>query len=151
VRIRVLLLFSFFACGSDPPPPQIPLARLGTDRCVAYPAQPIDRTCLPRLAAENTPLALEVEERCGSCSSSIEKCAVTVAGKDITLSLDGRSCRVDEPCNASCTKNRAVCRLPALSAGRYNVRYADADGRVEPLEIGAGGVTKCALDEPSGS
>ena len=36
---------------------------------------------------------------------------------------------------------------PALSAGRYNVRYADTEGRIDPLEVGAGGVAKCMLDE----
>jgi hypothetical protein len=149
VRILQLLLASFvvalLAC-SDPPPPQIPLARLTNEGCTAYPAQPIDRTCLPRLAAENVALAFEVEERCGTCSSSVEKCSVTVDGKDLTFSLDGQSCHQPGPCPEVCSKRRAFCRLPALPAGRYNVRYADAEGRVEHLEVGAGGARECKLD-----
>lgn len=153
IVLRLLSLFlSLFAgvavaCASDPPPPPaIPLARLSGEGCTAYPGQPIDRACLPRLAAENAPLALEVEERCGTCSSSVERCAVTVSGKDITLSLDGQSCAVHRECAEPCSKRRAVCHLPALPAGRYSIRYADAEGRVDPLEVGAGGVTKCSLE-----
>jgi hypothetical protein len=152
-KISVLLFFFFFslllavAC-SDPPPPQIPLARLTDEGCTGYPAQPIDRTCLPHLAAENVPLTFEVEEKCGTCSSSIEKCTVEVAGKDVTLSLDGKSCHVTGPCTETCTKRRAVCRIPELPAGRYNVRYADAEGRVEHVEVGPGGSAKCILEAP---
>lgn len=142
--LSVLLLT--IAC-SDPPPPQIPLARLDDTSCVAYPAQPIDRACLPRLAAENAPLALEIEERCTTCSASVERCTVTASGKVITLSLDGKSCPVHRECSEVCSKRRAVCRLPALSAGRYEIRYADAEGRVETLEVGAGGLAKCVLDD----
>lgn len=148
MRIHLLLLLLLvipFAC-SDPPPAQIPLARLTDEGCTAYPAQPIARTCLPRLASENTALALEVEEKCGTCTSSIEKCSVEVSGKDIILSLDGKSCHRSDPCPETCAKHRAVCRLPALPAGRYNIRYADTEGRVDPLEVGPGGSSKCALD-----
>jgi hypothetical protein len=148
VRIPLLasvLLFFSFACV-DPPPPQIPLARLTTEGCTAYPAQPIDRTCLPPRAQENVALTLEVEERCGTCSASVERCTVTVDGKDVTLSLDGQSCHQEGPCPEACSKRRAICRLPALPAGRYNIRYADAEGRVEHLEIGPGGAAKCTLD-----
>ena len=146
MRIRLLLLTGLALACSDPPPPQIPLARLTDEGCTAYPAQPMDRVCLPHRAAENVPLALEAEEKCGTCSSSIEKCSVTVEGKDVTLSLDGKSCH-NQSCDATCGKRRAVCRLPALPAGRYNIRYADAEGRVEHLEIGPGGVAKCNLGE----
>lgn len=154
MRIRLLISSSFvlafafafaFAC-SDPPPAQIPLARLTDEGCSAYPAQPIDRMCLPHVANENVPLALEVEERCGTCSSSVERCTVTVEGKDVTVSLDGQSCHRTDPCPETCSKRRAVCRVPALPAGRYNIRHADAEGRVEHLEVGPGGATKCTLD-----
>jgi hypothetical protein len=144
VRIPLLLLLLSIAC-SDPPPPQIPLARLTDEGCTAYPAQPIDRMCLPHVASENVPLALEVEEKCGTCSSSIEKCSITVEGKDITVSLDGKSCHGQGPCPETCAKRHAICRIPALPAGRYNIRYADAEGRVEHLEVGPGGTAKCGL------
>jgi hypothetical protein len=153
VRIPLLLSIPvlWVAC-SDPPPPRIPLARLTDEGCTAYPAQPIDRVCLPHLASENVPLALEAEEKCGTCSSSIEKCSVTVEGKDVTLSLDGKSCHDAAPCPEACAKRRAVCRLPALPAGRYNIRRADAEGHVEHLEVGAGGAVQCLLDErPAGT
>lgn len=154
VRIPLLLFFLLLAllvatACADPPPPQIPLARLRDEGCTTYPAQPIDRTCLPARAAENVALALEVEEKCGTCSSSVERCTVTVDGKDVTLSLDGQSCHTDKPCPEMCSKRRAFCRLPALPAGRYNIRYADAEGRVEHLEVGAGGARECKLDQGS--
>lgn len=104
----------------------------------------MDRVCLPHRASENQPLALEAEEKCGTCSSSLEKCTVTVEGKDVTLSLDGKSCH-NQSCGETCAKRRAICRVPALPAGRYNIRYADAEGRVEHLEVGPGGTAKCTL------
>ena len=147
ISLLVFLPLPVAVACSDPPPPQIPLARLTDEGCTAYPAQPIDRTCLPHVAAENVPLAFEVEERCGTCSSSIEKCTVEVVGRDVTLSLDGKSCHNRGPCTETCAKRRAVCHLPALPAGRYNIRYADAEGRVEHLEVGPGGESKCVLEQ----
>lgn len=135
------------ACESDPPPPRIPLARLAGAGCVAYDGQPLDRVCVPRSARENTALVLEVEQRCGSCSTGVERCTVTVAGRDITLSLDGQSCQVAETCADGCTKRRIACRLPALPGGRYTLRHGDGSGRVDVLEVAAGGDTHCALDD----
>lgn len=145
MRIPLLLFIVMVGC-SDPPPPQIPLARLTDEGCTAYPAQPMDKVCLPHVASENVPLALEAEEKCGTCSATIEKCTVTVEGKDVTLSLDGKTCHNAAPCPETCAKRRAICRLPALPAGRYNIRYADSEGRVEHLEVGPGGTAKCSLD-----
>jgi hypothetical protein len=147
VLCHLLLAVACAAACSDPPPTQIPLARLTDEGCTAFPAQPIGRTCLPHLASENVPLAFEVEEKCGTCSSSIETCAVLVSGRDVTLSLDGESCHGKRPCPETCAKRRATCRLPALPAGRYNIRYADAEGRVVHLEVGPGGAHKCALGD----
>lgn len=135
------------ACESDPPPPQIPLARLQGTGCVAYEGQPLDRVCVPRAARENAALVLEVEERCGSCSTSVEKCTVTVDGRDITLSLDGKTCHVSGGCADVCTKRRVACRIPALGGGRYTLRHGDGSGRVDVLEVAAGGATQCALDD----
>lgn len=140
-------LLTMAACAAEAPPPQIALARLTGSGCVAYPGQPIDRVCIPRAAREGTPIALEVEQRCASCSASIERCTVSVEGRDVTLSLDGRSCTVDRACSEACTNRRAVCRLPALALGRYTLRYADRSGRVDVLEVAAGGAERCALDD----
>lgn len=146
MRIALLPFVAAVVACSDPPAPQIPLARLTDEGCTAYPAQPIDRTCLPHVASENVALSFEVEEKCGTCSASIERCTVTVSGKDVTLSLDGKSCQNAGPCPETCAKRRAVCRIPALPGGRYNIRYADAEGRVDHLEVGPGGGAKCTLD-----
>lgn len=151
LAVRAIVLASSLvgiaACASDPPPPQISLARLASAGCLAYDGQPIDRVCLPKAGGENVPLVLELEERCGSCATTVERCSVTVDGRDVTLSLDGRSCPAPSgSCADVCTKRRVACRLPALPAGRYAVRYADGTGRVDVLEIAAGGATQCALD-----
>lgn len=135
------------ACESDPPPAKIPLARLTGSGCVAWEGQPVDRVCVPRTARENSPLVLEVEERCGTCSTSVEKCTVSVEGRDITLSLDGRSCHVSSSCADVCIKRRIACRVPALGGGRYTLRYADGSGRMDVLEVGAGGAPSCTLDD----
>ena len=141
------LAIALGACAGDPPPAQIPLARLTGVGCIAYEGQPIDRVCVPPAARENAPVTLELEERCGSCSTTVERCTVTVDGRDILLSLDGQSCNAPRDCADVCTKRRTVCRLPALGSGRYAIRYADGAGRVDLLEIAAGGVSTCALDD----
>ncbi len=135
------------ACASDPPPPRIPLARLAGTDCVAYEGQPLDRVCVPRAARENTALVLEVEERCGSCATTVDRCTVTVEGRDVILSLDGKSCQRSSACAEVCTKRRVACRVPALGGGRYTLRYGDGSGRVAVLEVAAGGAAQCALDD----
>lgn len=138
---------SLAACAGEPASPAIELARLRSVGCVAYEGQPVDRACVPRAARENARFVLELEERCGSCATTVERCAVRVEGKEITLSLDGRSCNPREACADVCTKRRVACEIPPLPGGRYALRYADGSGRVDVLEVAAGGAVRCALDD----
>jgi len=119
--------------------------------CVEWNGQPVDRTCIPRLAKADEPLVLEIEERCGACGSTVERCTVSVEGRVLTLSLDGKAC---EPANGAvcpeaCAKNRVRCRVPPLPEARYEIRYGDTSGRVEVLDVApvAHATTVCALED----
>lgn len=135
----VLALIALVACEGEGPPPQIALATpTAAGMCTEWLAQPVERTCLPRMAMANRPLVLEIEQRCGACGSTAERCGVTVEGRTVTLSLDGRTC---EPLDthacgeAYCAKNRAKCNVPPLPEGRYQIRYGDTGGRVDSLDV----------------
>jgi hypothetical protein len=145
-----------FGCNPEAAPPQITLARLpepGT--CAEWTGQPVDRTCLPRMARAGAPLELEIEERCGACGTTADRCTVSLEGRTLTLSLDGRTC---EPppgvsCREVCARNRVRCKVPALAEGRYMVRYGDPGGRVDSLDVvlRRDAATSCSLeDTPAG-
>lgn len=140
------------ACGKEPEPlfPLAAPAAPGT--CTEWRGQPVDRTCVPRVARAGEPLVLEVEERCGACST-VERCTVDVDGRTVTLSLDGRAC---EPppgasCPEACGKSRIRCQVPPLLEGKYTIRYGDTSGRVDVLEVAEtpDAATTCVLDETS--
>ncbi len=145
------------ACNpSDGAPPQIALSRApdpGT--CAEWTGQPVDRSCLPRMARAGAPLVLEIEERCGACGTTADTCTVSVEGRTLTLSLDGKTC---EPpagfaCREACGRKRVRCKVPALDEGRYMVRYGDPGGRVDSLDVvlRRDAATTCSLeDAPSG-
>lgn len=135
-------------------PPQIALAAPpAPGTCADWIGQPVDRSCLPRTAMSDTPLVLEVEERCGACGTTAEKCNVSVEGRTIVLSLDGKTCEppAGVACNEACAKNRVRCKVPALPEGRYMVRYGDPGGRVDSLDVVSSreAPTGCTLDEMS--
>jgi hypothetical protein len=135
--------------------PQIALASLpAPGTCAAWVGQPVDRSCLPRTARSDTPLFLEVEERCAACGTSAERCNVSVEGRTVTLSLDGTTCepRAGVACQESCARRRVRCEVPALAEGRYVVRYGDIGGRVDSLDVVSRGdaPTGCKLDGPGG-
>jgi hypothetical protein len=145
------------ACDpGDAAPPQIALARPpAPGTCSAWTGQPVDRSCLPRMARAGSPLVLEVEARCGACGTTAESCAVTLEGRTLTLSLDGKTC---EPppgvaCSEACARNRVRCKVPPLDEGRYLVRYADTGGRVDSLDVVStrDAATACSLDDVAGN
>jgi hypothetical protein len=110
----------------------------------------VDRTCIPRLARAGAPLVLEIEERCGSCGTTAESCAVSLEGRTLTLSLDGKTCEPPpgRACSASCARSRVRCKVPPLDEGRYVVRYADTEGRVDSFDVVSArdAATTCSLD-----
>jgi len=145
------------ACNpSDGAPPQIALARApepGT--CAEWTGQPVERTCLPRMALAGAPLELEIEERCGACGTTADTCTVSVEGRTLNLSLDGKTCEppVGSSCREACSRNRVRCKVPPLAEGRYMVRYGDPGGRVDSLDVvlRRDAATSCALDDaPAG-
>ena len=95
-RIAVALvtgLLALAACTPDGTPPQIPLARLAAPgTCAEWTGQPVERTCIPRMALAGAPLDLEIEERCGACGTTAERCTVSLEGHVLTFSLDGKTC-----------------------------------------------------------
>jgi len=113
--------------------------------------QPVDRTCIPRMAKADEPLVLEVEERCGACGSTIERCSVTLEGRTLTLSLDGKACEpaAGTSCPESCGKGKIRCEVPPLPEGKYEVRYGDTSGRIDHFEVAPvpDAKTRCILDE----
>ncbi len=134
---------------------QFPMARpAAPGTCIDWAGQPVDRSCIPRLARADAPLVMELEERCGSCGSTAEKCTVTVDGKSVVLSLDGRACEPKEgtQCTESCSKHRIRCQIPPLSEGKYNVRWGDASGEFETLTVvqQPEATTSCILDDVKG-
>ena len=154
VSLSALALFgAAAACApGEGAAPQIALATpTAAGMCTEWLAQPVERTCLPRMAMADHPLVLEIEQRCGACGSTAERCGVTVEGRTVTLSLDGKTC---EPLDgatcgdAYCAKNRARCNLPPLPEGRYQVRYGDTGGRVDSLDVVVREdvATSCILD-----
>ncbi len=141
---------------SDAGPPQIALARPpAPGTCSEWRGQPVFRSCLPRSAMSGAPLVLELEERCGACGSTAESCTVSVEGRTLTLSLDGKTCEppAGVACSAACGKNRVRCKVPALDEGRYVVRYGDTGGRVDSLDVvpSRSAATTCSFDDSGGS
>ena len=158
-RRRLLSILAFLVVGSaaacEERQASFPLARpAAPGTCLEWAGQPVDRTCIPRMARADAPLVLEIEERCGACGSTADKCTVTVDGKSVTLSLDGKACEPLEgmPCAESCSKRRIKCEIPALSEGKYNVRYGDAAGEAETITVvqQPDAVTACLLDDVKG-
>jgi hypothetical protein len=107
------------------------------------------------MARAGAPLELEIEVRCGACGTTADTCTVSVEGRTLTLSLDGKTC---EPpagfaCREACARRRVRCKLPALAEGRYVVRYGDPGGRVDSLDVvlRRDAATSCSLeDAPTG-
>lgn len=157
--LAIGLLVGLGACtpaAGEGAAPQIALAGPApAGSCSEWVSQPVDRTCIPRMAMADQPLALEIEERCGPCGSTAERCTVSLEGRTLTLSLDGKTC---EPAAGSscredhCGKNRVRCNVPPLAEGRYQVRYGDTGGRVDSLDVVVRGdaATACALDKLPG-
>src|SRR5688572_25936001 len=104
-RVRTLLalvvLLFVAACANEGPPPIMPFA-MPRGGCVEDKGHAIDRACVPRSVKEST-LHLEVEGCVNACSM-IEACSVKVDGREIVLSLDGKTCDAD--CDMSCTPRR---------------------------------------------
>lgn len=140
------------ALACEPSAPKAPFtyaAFAAPGECVDWRGQPVERTCVPRVARADEPLVLEMEGRCGACGTTIDACDVAVDGRVVTISLDGKAC---EPaaglaCSDTCAKRRVRCEIPPLTAARYQVRYGDTSGRVDILEVAdvAGAATACVL------
>jgi hypothetical protein len=80
-----------------------------------------------------------------------ETCSVSVEGRTLTLSLDGKTCEppAGVACSETCGKSRVRCRVPPLDEGRYVVRYGDPGGRVDSLDVvfDHEAATTCSLEE----
>lgn len=141
-------------CTPADPDPRIALAappKPGT--CADWTGQPVDWSCVPRMARAGVPIVLEVEERCGVCGTTAERCNVSVEGHAITLSLDGKTCEppAGVACSETCGRNRVRCKLPALGEGRYEVHYGDTSRRVDTFDVvlRRDAASACTLDDPS--
>jgi hypothetical protein len=101
------------------------------------------------------PLVLEIEERCGACGTTAERCTVSVEGHVLNLSLDGKTCEppVGVACHEACAKHRILCKVPPLDEGRYMVRYGDPGGRVDSFDVVLqhDAASACTLDDASSS
>lgn len=140
----------------DGAPPQIALARPpAPGTCSEWQGQPVDRSCLPRMARAGAPLVLEIEERCGVCGATAEVCTVSVEGRTLTLSLDGKTCEppAGVACTEACAKNRVRCKVPPLDEGRWVVRYGDTGGRVDSLDVVSArdAAIACSLEDVPGN
>ena len=150
--LGVVVLGAAACTPGDGAPPQIALARPpAPGTCSEWTGQPVDRACLPRIAMAGAPLVLEIEERCGACGTTAESCTVSLEGRTLTLSLDGKTCEppAGVACSEACGKNRVRCKVPALDEGRYVVRYGDTGGRVDSLDVVArrDAATACSFED----
>jgi hypothetical protein len=141
------------ACASSEPPQAIALVHLTQAGCRQWDGQPVGRVCLPRSAREGVKLMLEAAGTCAGCGTVPERCTVSVDGRTVTLSLDGRTCGDDatgaraEAANATCACPKLTCAIPPLEAGRYAVRFEDGSDRTNVLEVvpDATAATACSL------
>ena len=82
VTLTLALALASIVAACDPgdgTPPQIPLAQpVAPGKCAEWTGQPVERTCIPRMAQAGAPLDLEIEERCGACGTTAERCTVSV-------------------------------------------------------------------------
>jgi hypothetical protein len=136
----------------DGAPPQIALAMPpAPGTCAEWIGQPVERTCIPRMALADVPLTLEIEERCGACGTTAESCNVVLEGRTLTLSLDGKTCEppAGTACRDVCGKNRVRCAVPPLAEGRYVVRYGDTSRREDSFDVvlRRDAATSCSLDD----
>ena len=147
----VVLGMVALACEPEAPA-QFPMAKpAAPGTCEEWTGQPVERSCIPRMARAGKPLVLEIEERCGVCGTTAERCTVSVEGHVIAISLDGKTC---EPpagvgCSEVCGKNRVRCKVPALEEGRYEVHYGDTSRRVDTFDVvmREDAMTACTLEE----
>ncbi len=142
-------------CESSARPSAYAETRAAPGTCLEWTGQPVERTCVPRIARADAPLVVEIEERCGACGSTAERCTVSIEGRSITLSLDGKACEPAQgaQCTEACAKSRIRCSIPALSEGKYRIQYADASGRLDYVELvqDPTATTSCTLeDAPKG-
>lgn len=150
------------ACNDDDAAPGSVLAETGSDSGVDAPscatsgiAELGRRACVPAAAKANAPLSIELEgSGCGSCYETYS-CAVSVEGSAITISLRAEGCTpANALCDASCVAPRAVCAIPALVAGTYQVTATGEPSREVPRDlVVADGATetRCELGVPTGT
>lgn len=136
--------------------PQIALAAPpAPGTCAEWVGQPVDRSCVPRMARAGVPLVLEIEERCGVCGTTAERCTVTLDGHVVSLSLDGKTCEppAGVACSESCGKNRVRCKVPPLAEGRYEIHYGDTSRRVDTFDVvlSSDATTACTLEDANAS
>ena len=149
------LAWSAIGCTPDGPPPEIARAmppKPGT--CADWTGQPVERTCIPRMAQAGVPLDLEIEERCGACGTTAERCTVSLEGHVLTFSLDGKTCEppAGAACRDVCGKNRVRCKVPPLDEGRYQIQYGDTSRHVDTFDVvlRRDAATACSLDDAAG-
>ena len=159
LALRVALaspaLLASLAVGCTPgdaEPPKIALAAPpAPGTCAEWTGQPVDRSCIPRMAKAGMPLELEIEERCGACGTTAERCSVSVEGHVVTFSLDGKTCEppAGVACSEVCGKNRVRCRVPPLAEGQYEIHYGDTSRHVDHLDVvlRRDAATSCTLDD----
>ena len=141
------------ACDpGDGTPPQIPLAQpVAPGKCAEWTGQPVERTCIPRMAQAGAPLDLEIEERCGACGTTAERCTVSLVGHVLHFSLDGKTCEppAGVSCRDVCGKNRVRCAVPPLDEGRYEIHYGDTSRHIDTFDVvhRRDAATVCALDD----
>lgn len=145
LRVRTVLALGVFlaACANEASPPPITPFSMPRGGCVEDKGHTIERACVPRSVRESA-LVMEVEGCVNECSL-IETCSVQVDGREIVLSLDGKTCDAD--CDMSCRPHKVTCTTPKLDPGKYLVRYGDGSGRVDLVEVGfdEGAAARCSL------
>lgn len=116
------------------------------------------RACVPGTAAADQSLVIQVDDLqgCLPCFTTVDSCAVVVAGDVITLGMSATQCTPsgDVGCATVCAIPSAKCTIPPLAPGKYKVEIvgeSDRAGLVPRELVVASGSSEasCALSVPA--
>lgn len=96
-----------------------------------------ERVCVPGAAKANAPITVQAVAvgGCVGCGTTITGCKVEVAGKNITVSIESRSCTPAGVCNEACAIPQVTCTIPGLAAGSYRLDFGGGGPKGRQLEV----------------
>lgn len=106
----------------------------------------IAAACLPALAAQDSAIAIQVREACGTNCAGQPRCTAVLESGALVLEMTEDQC--PDPfsacASAPCQQRVIGCRLPPLGAGDYPVIVPGAPARLLRVRA-SGGAYSCTL------